>query len=274
LQRDYIMADRQRLKQVLINLLANAIKYNREGGRAEVLCTEKDDGWTTIAVRDTGLGISVEDMPKLFTPFERLSAASTDVEGSGLGLVLSQRLITAMGGTLKVESIFGQGTTLTMEFPQTSAPEAQLAKAIESAQLADVEEDSEHVYSVLCIEDNPSNLRLIEVILHGRRDIKLSSAMDGLTGVRMARQNPPDLILLDLNLPDIHGSEVLERLQQSALTRSVPVVVISADATPNQVDRLLTAGAKAYLTKPLNINLFLHTAESILAGTFKKEENG
>jgi PAS domain S-box-containing protein len=273
LERDYIMADRQRLKQVLINLLANAIKYNREGGRAEVICTAREDGWTSIAVRDTGMGISSEDMPKLFTPFERLSAAATDVEGSGLGLVLSQRLIMAMGGTLKVESTLGQGTTLTMEFPQAGAPEDQLASVPESAPLPTNGESYEQIHSVLCIEDNPSNLRLIEVILHGRRNIQLTSAMDGITGLEMARQNPPDLILLDLNLPDINGKEVLGRLQQSDLTRGVPVVIISADATPNQVDRLIAAGAKAYLTKPLNISLFLSTTESILAGTYTREES-
>jgi PAS domain S-box-containing protein len=265
----YVMADRQRLKQVLINLLANAIKYNRESGQVEVICEHTPDGCVSIAVRDTGTGISPQDLSKLFTPFERLGAANSEIEGTGLGLVLSQRLMTVMGGTLTVESTLGQGTTFTVSLPRTTSPEEQLTNWPEengpqgSASLHAGQPD-QNTCSVLCIEDNPSNLRLMEAIFESRPEITLLTAIQGSIGLDLARQHEPDLILLDLNLPDIHGSEVLTRLQQSALTRDIPVVIISADATPNQVERLLAAGAKAYLTKPLNVGELLQVTDKFL----------
>ena len=263
----YILADLQRLKQVLINLLSNAIKYNREGGQVEVSCDPKPDGWTSIAIRDTGPGISPRDLPKLFTPFERLDASNSAIEGTGLGLVLSQRLVAAMGGTLSVESALGQGTTFTLALPQATPPEEQLANWPEGTPHAHSGEEAEQTYSVLCIEDNPANLRLLEVIFEGRPEITLLAAIQGSVGLDLARQHEPDLILLDLDLPDIKGHEVLTRLQQSAITRDIPVVVVSADATPNQINRLLTAGASAYLTKPLDVDQFIHTVDRFLQTT-------
>jgi CheY-like chemotaxis protein len=254
---------------VLINLLANAIKYNRESGQVEVICQHRPDGWIDIAVRDTGPGIPPQDLSKLFTPFERLGAANSEIEGTGLGLVLSQRLVAVMGGTLKVESTLGLGTTFTVSLPQAIAPEKQLTNLREGNELKDgysfdVEQPDQNTYTVLCIEDNPSNLRLMEAIFENRPEITLLTAIQGSIGLDLARQHEPDLILLDLNLPDIHGSEVLTRLRQSALTIDIPVVVISADATQNQIERLLTAGAMAYLTKPLDLSQFLRTLDEFL----------
>ncbi|MBW3635618.1 MAG: PAS domain S-box protein [Armatimonadetes bacterium] len=264
LSHSYILADRQRLRQVLINLLSNAIKYNREGGTVEVFCIPKPNGWTSIAIRDTGQGIAPQDLPKLFTPFERLSASNSKIEGTGLGLVLSQRLVSEMGGTLKVESTLGQGTTFTLEMPQTTAPEAQLANLPHLMPSAGTEAETQGTYCVLCIEDNPANLRLLEVLFQSRPELKLLAALQGSVGLDLARQQEPDLILLDLNLPDINGKEVLARLQQSALTRDIPVVIISADATANQVERLLNAGARTYLSKPLDVKKFLYTLDMFL----------
>ncbi len=264
---NYILADRQRLKQVLINLISNAIKYNREDGEVEISCDQKPDGCISVAVRDTGLGIAPHDLSKLFTPFERLNAATAQIEGTGLGLVLSQRMITAMGGVLRVESVVGQGTTFIFELPQADPPEEQLASLSKVAPDAGANWSAEHTYSVLCIEDNPSNLRLMEAIFQDRPEITLLSAIQGSIGLEMARQHEPDLILLDLNLPDIHGKDVLTRLQQSAITRDIPVVIVSADATSGQVERLLSAGAKDYLTKPLNVNQFLLTVDKLLRTT-------
>ncbi|HEY0074005.1 MAG TPA: ATP-binding protein, partial [Abditibacteriaceae bacterium] len=263
----YVLADSQRFKQVLINLLSNAIKYNREGSKVEVSCSQKPDGCISIAVYDNGPGISSQDLSKLFVPFERLNAFRSDIEGTGLGLALSQRLVTAMGGKLTVESILGQGTAFTMELPQAISTEKQLLNVPEGMKHLETNEEEEQTYSVLCIEDNPSNLRLIEAIFRGRPEIKLLTALQGSIGLDMARQHAPDLILLDLNLPDIHGKEVLSRLQESARTKEIPVVVVSADATPKQVERLLAAGAKAYLTKPLNISQFLKTLDDLLHPT-------
>ncbi len=259
----FILADRQRLKQVLINLLANAIKYNREGGQVEVSCFQNPDGWTSIAVRDTGPGISPHDISKLFTPFERLNASDTEVEGTGLGLVLSQRLVSAMGGTIEVESVLGQGTTFTVNLPQTASPQELVTNVPQDTPPPEIK-PAERLYSVLCIEDNPSNLRLMEAILERRPEIRLLTAMQGSIGLDLARRHELDLILLDLNLPDIHGAEVLARLQQSPATQDIPIVVVSADATPNQIARLLAAGARSYLTKPLDVSQFLRTLDTFL----------
>ncbi len=264
---DFVLADRQRLKQVLINLLANAIKYNREGGEVEVLCVLKGGGWTSISVRDTGIGIAPADLPKLFTPFERLGASTSGIEGTGLGLVLSRRLVTAMGGTLSVESTLGLGTTFTLELPQAPSPEETLAKTAYKPHDDSPKRATEHLYRVLYIEDNPSNLRLLEVIFQDRPDIAMITATLGSVGLELARDQEPDLILLDLNLPDMHGKEVLARLQQSAITRDIPVIVISADATPNQMKHVLGAGARAYLTKPLNVEQFLRTLDRFRLGS-------
>ncbi len=264
---NHVLADRQRLKQVLLNLFSNAIKYNREGGQVAVSCGQNPDGWTSISVRDTGPGISPDDLLKLFTPFERLHAAASEIEGTGLGLVLAQRLVKAMGGTLSVESVLGQGTTFSIKLTQATSAEKQLASMPHQVHTAVLAQRSERTCSVLCIEDNSSNIRLFEVIFEGRPEITFLIAMEGGRGLDMARQHEPDLILLDLDLPDMHGKEVLARLQQSALTRDIPVVVISADASPNQVEHLLTAGARKCLTKPLDIDQFLHTLDTFLQVT-------
>ncbi len=263
----HILADRQRLKQVLLNLLSNAIKYNREGGQVEVSCDQGSNGWTSIAVRDTGPGISAQDLPKLFMPFERLGAAASEVEGSGLGLVLSQRMVTAMGGTLSVESTLGQGTTFTIQLPQTTSLTNWSGDVSKGLGRPDTKQEVGRSHCVLCIEDNPSNLHLMEAIFELRPQITLLTAVQGSIGLDMACQHEPDLILLDLNLPDIHGKEVMARLQRSALTRDIPIIVVSADATPGQVNQLLAAGARDYLTKPLDVDLFLHTLDRFLPVT-------
>jgi PAS domain S-box-containing protein len=264
LEHKSILADRQRLKQVLINLLSNAIKYNRERGQVTVSYQQTRDGWISIAVQDTGPGISDQDLPKLFTPFERLGAAGSAVEGTGLGLVLSQRMVQAMDGTLSVTSTLGQGTTFTIELPQATIPGEQATEWPETTHELDAGPDTGPSCSVLCIEDNPANLQLMEAIFENRPQITLLVAVQGSVGLDLARQHKPDLIILDMNLPDINGKEVLARLQQSAPTREIPVVVVSADATLHQMEQVLAAGAVAYLSKPLDIDQFLDTVDNLL----------
>jgi PAS domain S-box-containing protein len=267
----HVFADRQRFKQVLINLLSNAIKYNRVGGDVTVLCCEQPDGRVCLAVQDTGPGISTEHLSRLFTPFERLSAANSDIEGTGLGLVLSRGLMTAMGGTLEVKSTVGEGSTFSVTLPWASAPQARERLPGGSPDITLSPEES--LYTVLCIEDKLSNLHLLEAIFEMRPGVKLLAAMQGSIGLDLARQHAPDLILLDLNLPDISGQEVLSQLRQSNLTRNIPVIVISADAIESQVQRLLNAGAQAYLTKPIDVARFLQTADSILQNRERNKVN-
>jgi len=225
-----VAADRQRLKQVLLNLLSNAIKYNLEEGTVEVSCQDDPAGRIALSVRDTGPGISPENLLKLFTPFERLGAANTEIEGTGLGLVLSRRLMEAMDGTIKVESELGLGTIFTLILPKDSQLESISPE--ESGKFDQAEPSMVlDKCTVLCIEDNPSNLRLIEAIFKRRPQVNLVIATQGAIGIDLARELSPDIILLDLNLPDLHGREVLDRLLVSSTTRDIPVVILSADAT-------------------------------------------
>lgn len=264
---DFVLADRQRLKQVLLNLLSNAIKYNREGGRVTLSCLRAEAGADgsprlRIEVSDTGPGIPAEKMERVFVPFDRLDAELTGVEGTGLGLALSERLIEAMGGSMGVESTPGEGSTFYFELPLAVAPLAQ------HAQLADAASDLAEVHgtagTVLYIEDNLSNLELIDQILTLRPGVKLLSAMQGQIGLDLAREHRPDLVLLDLHLPDMPGKQVLKVLVADARTRSIPVVVISADASPGEVRRMLSAGARDYLTKPLQVRGFLEVLDETL----------
>jgi CheY-like chemotaxis protein len=210
------------------------------------------------------LGITPEKVGRLFSPFERLGAEHTGVEGTGLGLALSKGLVEAMGGTMGVESAEGSGSTFWLELPVVESPHERLARTHEDVSgLADGLPGGRPL-KLLYVEDNLANLSLIETILEDRPDIKLLSALQGRVGLELARQHLPDCVLLDLHLPDLYGGEVLEQLRADPRTRDIPVVVISADATPGQIKKIKAAGARAYLTKPLDVGLFLSTLEEVL----------
>ncbi|HEX2191262.1 MAG TPA: PAS domain S-box protein [Longimicrobiaceae bacterium] len=259
----YVTADRQRLTQVLLNLLSNALKYNRQGGRVWVTCgpAADDAGRFRLRVHDTGVGIAPEMMEELFVPFARLGAEHSGVEGTGLGLALSRRLVEAMGGELRVESTPGLGSVFTVELERAGDP---LAAPEEGRRAAPTAPGGERPATVLYVEDNVANLSLIETILADRPGITLVPALQGRLGLDLAVEHRPDLILLDLHLPDIPGEEVLRRLRAEPRTSATPVVVISADATPGSVKRLLDAGAHAYLTKPLDVDQFLEAVDGAL----------
>jgi PAS domain S-box-containing protein len=260
----YVRADRQRLQQVLLNLLSNAIKYNRNGGRVTASCTEAEAGRLRIAVGDTGSGIAPEMLVRLFTPFDRLGAEQGGIEGTGLGLALSKRLVEAMGGTLDVVSMLNEGSTFAVELPSVAGPTVPVIDADRDA--AD-QHSSMARGTVLYIEDNLSNLRLLEHIISRRPGVTLLSAMQGSRGIELAQHHRPQLILLDLHLPDLPGADVLQRLREDPRTRAIPVVVLSADATPGQVTRLLGQGAHGYLTKPLDLKQFLALLDDQLNGS-------
>ncbi len=252
----HVLADRHRLKQVLLNLLSNAVKYTLPGGEVRVGVGVCDAGHVRIDVADTGIGIAPENLSRVFAAFDRIGAESTDVEGTGLGLTLSKRLIEAMGGTIGIESEVGRGTRLWITLPAADAPQVREDAIAAPPATADGTR-AQAGRTVLYIEDNPSNIKLAEAILSRRPAVSLLVATQGRLGLELAREHRPAVILLDLNLPDISGEEVLRRLRGDERTATIDIVVLSADATPGQVDRLLRAGADHYLTKPFEIEDFL-----------------
>jgi PAS domain S-box-containing protein len=254
-----ILADRQRLKQVLLNLLSNAVKYNRRGGRVVVDLTAQDEGRFRISVSDEGPGIPPDKRARLFSPFDRLGAERTDTQGTGLGLALSKRLTEAMGGAIG-EGGPAMGACFWIEFPLVKGVEEQIAAADRSAAVA-LRPINGETKTLLYIEDNLSNLSLVEHLLGECAPIKLISAMQGELGIELATRHQPDMILLDVHLPDINGADVLARLKTRPRTRDIPVVILSADATRTQVSRLLALGADEYLTKPLDVDCFLKVIE-------------
>ena len=269
----YVRADRQRLRQVLLNLLSNAVKYNREGGGVTLACHVLEagesagapDAWMRIEVRDTGLGLTPEDIGRLFTPFERLDAERSRTEGTGLGLALSKGLVEAMGGRIGVDSVPGVGSTFWLELPQAADPLTQVSGDALPLPAFPAEDCRG---TILYIEDNLSNMALIECLLEAQPGLELLSAQQGLLGLEMARVRRPDLILLDLHLPDLPGWEVLAKLRENPQTAEIPVVVISADATPGQIARLRDAGAQEYLAKPIDVRELLRVlADYLKPGT-------
>ncbi len=259
----YVRADTQRLKQVLLNLLSNAIKYNRDGGVVRVSLEAQSQDCVAILVTDTGEGISDENQARLFTPFDRLGADQSAIEGTGLGLALSKLLAEAMGGTLTVESEPRIGSTFTVGLFRAEAP-AEDPVAAQGDPVTRHPSGDAATETILYVEDNLSNLRLVERILVKRRNIKLMSAMDGAMGLELARQHRPALVLLDLHLPGMDGEEVLRRLKDDPVTAQIPVVVVSADATRSSVERLVRGGATAFLTKPLQVSRFLSLVDGML----------
>jgi signal transduction histidine kinase/ActR/RegA family two-component response regulator len=251
----FIFADRQRVKQILLNLLGNGIKYNRQGGSVSISCFEPVRGTLRIQVTDTGPGISPEQFELLFQPFERLGAEQTSVPGTGVGLALSRGLAEAMGGRLDVESTPGRGSTFWVDFPIVESP-VKIYEEANQRTARPVEAESD-VLTVLHIEDNLANVQLVERVLAQRPAITVLPAMQGRMGVDLARRHHPILILLDLNLVDLPGAEVLKILRDDPLTANIPVAIISADAMPRQVQRLMSSGAVDYLTKPIDIHRLL-----------------
>lgn len=265
----HIRADQTRFKQALLNLLSNAVKYNIEGGRVTVDFYITGDKHLCLGVTDTGVGIPEDKLPYLFQPFQRLGAENSEVEGTGIGLALSKKLIELMGGRISVESHSGQGSTFWIELPVeslTSQPvESEMAGTASAAE-TDNREDSETMsrYTVLYIEDNPANLRLMEQIMAMRQDIRLLTAPTPSLGLEMASANEPDLILLDINLPGMDGYQVLQLLKAEDKLNHIPVVAVTANAMSSDIDRGMAAGFVAYLTKPLNVKEFNATLDKLL----------
>jgi PAS domain S-box-containing protein len=264
-KRLFVEADHQRLKQVLLNLITNAVKYNRKGGSVKVECTilkgeERKKNVIRISVIDTGKGIAQEYIEKLFNPFERIGAERTETEGTGLGLAISKKLVEAMHGKVGVDSEVGRGSTFWIELPQTESQKERYERTIVLNKRES--EKTECSGTILYIEDNLSNIQLVEQILETHRpSIKLITNIYGKNAVQFAIDFMPDLILLDLDLPDIHGSQVIKLLQAEPKTTGIPVIILSADAMTKQIEQLMDSGAKEYLIKPIDVVKFLKVVD-------------
>ena len=265
----FVDADRTRLKQVLINLLSNAIKYNEAHGTVVVDFTLVAPGASTpervrVSVRDTGAGLRPDMLLQLFQPFNRLGRERSAEEGTGIGLVMSKRLVELMGGLMGVESTVGSGSVFWFELNSTNAPQLEVDPAQPEATAQTQVQHGAPLRTLLYVEDNPANLKLIEQLIKRRPDIRLLSATDGNLGIELARANEPDVILMDINLPGISGIDALKILREDPITAHIPVVALSANAMPRDIEKGLHAGFFRYLTKPIKVNEFMETLEEAL----------
>jgi PAS domain S-box-containing protein len=253
----FVAADRRRLDQILLNLFSNAVKYNCVGGTATAVAVPRSEDTISIGVSDTGPGLDEHEIERLFMPFERLGAERSGIEGTGLGLALCKTLVEAMGGRINVESVPGRGSTFWIDLRRASAPNANALPDVQPLFRAER-------HSVLYIEDNHSNVHLVERLLERRGGVDLLAATTGERGLELVHLHRPEVILLDLHLPDMHGDEVLARLRGDPATADIPVIVLSADATTRETTRFLENGVVAYLTKPLDVPQFLEVLERTL----------
>jgi len=261
-----VMADRTRLKQVLLNLLSNAVKYNREEGAVVLTCDEPTSTRMRLSVQDTGNGLSPDQVASLFQPFNRLGQESGAQEGTGIGLVVTKRLVELMGGEIGVTSSPGVGSVFWIELGSTAPRTSGLAeRAAPDADVPAAPESESEPRLLLYVEDNPANLRLVEEIVAFRRDLRLLSAHDGHIGLQLARAHRPEIILMDLNLPGMSGFEVLRQLRADPETASIPVIALTANAMPRDIERGMAAGFHRYLTKPIDIEKFTEAINSTLA---------
>lgn len=260
---NFVLADRTKLKQVLLNLLSNAIKYNSDNGSVALDSYATPKGKVRISVKDTGTGLSLQQQKSIFEPFNRLDVDQTEIEGTGIGLTITQRLVEHMNGSIEVESKEGQGSTFILQFPEgkeiklMSTPKEFVAMPPELNSNGDQ-------YKLLYVEDNPANLSLVQQILKNRDDICLLSAPQAQIGIDLARAHLPDLILMDINLPEMDGIEAFRRLSAFEETRNIPVIAVSANAMESDVKKALKSGFKAYIKKPFDLKLFMQEIDGFL----------
>jgi signal transduction histidine kinase/ActR/RegA family two-component response regulator len=265
-----VKADLQRLRQILVNLLSNAIKYNRVGGTITITCQASGPDLASLTVADTGPGISAADLDRIFVPFERLGAEQTAIEGTGIGLPLARAFAEAMHGNLIAASIPGEGTTFTITLPRSpdkaqAQAQAQANERVPAPRIAPDDSAGDSI-RVLYIEDNPANIEVVTRFLKTRPSMRLQSVTTGQAGLETATREIPDLILLDLHLPGLHGDEVLRRLRANPATVGIPVAILSAEASPAIIHNLRTRGVVAYLTKPLDLAELGRLFDSVAAG--------
>jgi len=260
----FVHADRTRVKQVLINLLSNAIKYNRAEGAVEVTCSPSTEQRIRISVRDTGEGLSPEKLAQLFQPFNRLGQEAGAEEGTGIGLVVSKRLVEMMGGTIGAVSTVGTGSVFWIELNLAAAPQLAAGTDLPLTRLAAHVPPGAARRTLLYVEDNRANMQLVEQLIARRPDMRLLSAGDGTRGIALARIHLPEVILMDINLPGISGIQALHILREDPATAHIPVLAISANAMPHDIEKGLEAGFFRYLTKPIRVNEFMEALDMAL----------
>jgi signal transduction histidine kinase/CheY-like chemotaxis protein len=265
----FVNADRTRVKQVLINLLFNAIKYNRPNGSVAVEGSLVPPHWFRISVKDTGIGLSSEQLEQLFQPFNRLGQEGGAEEGTGIGLVVTKRLVEAMGGRIGADSVVGEGSVFWIEFELAAAPQFAAAETDRAIAAVPAPSDGSPRRTVLYVEDNPANLELVEQLIARRPDLRLLSAADGNLGIEYARAYLPEVILMDINLPGLSGIEAMKILHAGASTAHIPIIALSANAVPRDIEKSLEAGFFNYITKPIKVNEFMHALDVALASSRK-----
>ena len=260
----FLSADRTRLKQVLINLFSNAIKYNRPGGSMMVECALEGTDTLRISVSDTGLGLTPEQLAQLFQPFNRLGKETGVEEGTGIGLVVTRQLVKMMGGMIDAQSTVGTGSRFTIELRLSLAPRLEPALLEHAAPAHRPLPAGTPQRTLLYVEDNPANLELVEQIIARRPDLRLLSAVEGNLGIKFARTHQPAVILMDINLPGISGVDAMKILRADPATRHIPIIALSANAMPHDIQKALAAGFSSYITKPINLKLFMEALDAAL----------
>ena len=261
----HVLADRTRLKQVLLNLLSNAIKYNRENGAVTIACTSPAAGRLRITMQDTGAGLGAGQLEQLFQPFNRLGQETGAEEGTGIGLVVTKRLVELMGGEIGVSSTVGIGSVFWIDLKAAvTAQYTPGSKLIQLSAHARTEQPGSGQRTLLYVEDNPANLNLIQEIIAFRSDLRLLTAVDARLGIELARAHRPQVILMDINLPGMSGNEALVVLHNDPQTAHIPVIALTANAMPRDVAKSIAFGFFRYLTKPINIDEFFEALDSAL----------
>ncbi len=268
----FVRADRTRLKQVILNLLSNAIKYNTKGGKVEVNCDDKTPGFIRVSIKDTGIGLNTKQMAQLFQAFNRLGQEAGGVEGTGIGLVVAKRLVEMMGGSIGVKSTVGVGSVFWFNLISVVEPHPSLDLNEAEVFARPHINQQDRLHTLLYIEDNPANLKLVEQIIARRPDIHLLTAMNGITGIDIACESQPDVILMDINLPDINGFDALEFLHSNIATTQIPVIAVSANAMPRDIKKGLSAGFFRYITKPIKVKDFMEALDVALEYAERKLE--
>jgi signal transduction histidine kinase/CheY-like chemotaxis protein len=269
----FVHADRTRVKQVLINLLSNAIKYNKAGGTVVVDCFASSPERIRISVKDTGEGLTPEKLEQLFQPFNRLGQESRAEEGTGIGLVVAKQLTELMGGAIGVESTVGVGSVFWFELTANDAPLQAVGEVEPAAVVQPQLPNGARMRILLYVEDNPANLKLVEKLVARRPDLHLLTAVTGHHGIKLARDSQPEMILMDINLPDISGIEVMKILREDPATAHIPIVALSANAMPHDIEKGLEAGFFRYLTKPIKVNEFMDTLDVALEFVDNREQS-